>query len=68
MGDTYKKKKKKKMKSTPYPKKMFSFLCPLQNSNERKSFDGHQFDATNICSGLLNAKQKLHCSRYPEEF
>lgn len=39
-----------------------------RHSNERKFFDGHQFDATNICSGLLNTKQKLHCSRYPEEF
>ena len=30
------KKKKKKMKSTPYPKKMFSFLCPLQNVTQMK--------------------------------
>ena len=74
MGDTHSaffiEKKKKVEEYTPYLKKMFFFLCPLQkrHSNERKSFDGHQFDATNICSSLLNAKQKLHCSRYPEEF
>ena len=24
------------MKSTPYPKKMFSFLCPLQNVTQMK--------------------------------
>ena len=75
MGDTYSPffivKKKKKLKSTPYLKKMFFFLCPLQNVTQMKENfltvigDG---DATNICSGLLNTKQKLHCSRYPEEF
>lgn len=40
MGDTYSAlfywKKKKKMESTPYPKKMFSFLCPLQNVTQMK--------------------------------
>ena len=76
MGDTYsaffllKKKKKKKVEEYAIAEKnVFLFMSIVKcHSNERKSFDGDQFDATNICSGLLNAKQKLHCSRYPEEF
>ena len=76
MGDTYsaffllKKKKKKKVEECAIAEKnVFLFMSIVKcHSNERKSFDGDQFDATNICSGLLNAKQKLHCSRYPEEF
>ena len=76
MGDTYsaffywKKKKKKKDEEYAIPEEnVFLFMSSAKrHSNERKSFDGHQFDVTNICSSLLNAKQKLHCSRYPEEF
>lgn len=64
------KKKKKRDEEYAIPEEnVFLFMSiAKRHSNERKSFDGHQFDATNICSGLLNAKQKLYCSRYPEEF
>ena len=63
-------KKKKKDEEYAIPEEnVFLFMSiAKRHSNERKSFDGHQFDDTNICSGLLKAKQKLHCSRYAEEF
>ena len=61
-------KKKEKDEEYAIPEETVFLFIAKRHSNERKSFDGHQFDATNICSRLLKAKQKLHCSRYPEEF